>query len=430
MEIKGRIISRESKIGIVGLGYVGLPLAIEVVKNGFTLIGFDTNSEKIDSIRKGEYSIENIESTPLIKALNEKKFVATTDFNLLDQTEVICICVPTPLTSTKEPDISAIISASKEIRQRLNTAKLIILESTTYPGTTEEVVLPLLQSNEKKVGEDFYLAYSPERIDPGNKNYTIRNTPRIISGITPQCQEAAYTFYQNIVESEIKTVSSIKVAEMTKLLENIFRGVNIALVNELMMLCDRMKINIWEVVESASTKPYGFMPFYPGPGIGGHCIPIDPFYLSWKAREYDFHTEFIELAGKVNENVPYYVVQKIGQALNKKEKSFKGSRILLIGAAYKKNVSDTRNSAAFKIIELLKEQEALVTYHDPFVPKIKVEELMLSSEPLTAEKISNSNCVVILTNHDDIDYQMIAQKASLVLDTRNILKSSQNIFKI
>lgn len=430
MNLKDRIISRDSIIGILGLGYVGLPLAIEVVKSGFTLIGFDINSEKIESIKKGEYSVDNIDPTPLNEALDTKKFVATTDFTLLDQTEIICVCVPTPLTITKEPDISAIVTAVKETSQHLNNVKLIILESTTYPGTTEEVVLPLLQKEMKKVGEDFYLAYSPERVDPGNKKYTIRNTPRVISGITPQCQEAAYAFYHEIVKSEIKTVSSIKVAEMTKLLENIFRGVNIALVNELMMLCDRMKIDIWEVVEAASTKPYGFTPFYPGPGIGGHCIPVDPFYLSWKAREYDFHTEFIELAGKVNENIPYYVVQKIGEALNKKEKSFKGSRILLIGAAYKKNVSDTRNSAALKIIDLLKKQEAIVSYHDPFVPEIKVNKLILNSEPLTDEKISSSDCLVILANHDDIDYEMITQKAPLIIDTRNVLKSSYNIFKI
>lgn len=429
--LKERILSREACVGVMGLGYVGLPLALETAAAGFPTRGFDTDPKKIAALKSEGLQLEDIDVQRLRELIASQRLQVASDFGGLSECDAVFICVPTPLTQTKEPDISAIVQAAEEISNRLRKGQLIVLESTTYPGTTEEVVLPILGKAGLVVGEDFYLAYSPERVDPGNKEFGIRNTPRIVGGVTHNCAENARAIYEQIA-NQVKVVSSLKVAETTKLLENIFRGVNIALVNELMILCDRMKINIWEVVEAASTKPFGFMPFYPGPGMGGHCIPIDPFYLSWKAREYDFHAEFIELAGKINENVPHYVAQKITEALNEQQKSINGSRILIIGVAYKRNVADTRSSPALKIIELLSEHKAIISYHDPLVEKIEVRGISYQSQPLTKDEVINSDCVVIITNHDNIDYEMIVQNAASVVDTRNALAmfSAKHILKI
>lgn len=420
MIIENKILSKEAKIGIIGLGYVGLPLAVEIADVGFDVIGLDIKKDKVDLINNGKNYIEDIDSEKL-KLLSEKgKLKATTDFSTINKLDIIFICVPTPLTQTKEPDLSAIINASEAISKHMRKGQLIILESTTYPGTTEEIVLPILEKSGLKIDKDFYLAFSPERVDPGNKKYTTKTTPKVVGGINENSTKIASLFYEQIIE-KIVPVSSTQVAEMTKLLENIFRCVNIALVNELMLLCDRMEINIWEVIQASATKPFGFMSFYPGPGLGGHCIPIDPFYLSWKAREYDFHTEFIELAGKVNENMPYYVVSKISQALNKHKKSINGSKILVLGVAYKKDISDVRESPALKIIELLNKEEADVIYHDPFVDNIEVDGKVYSSAPLTEENLKKADCVIIITDHTNVDYKAVAKTSNCIVDMRNVL---------
>jgi UDP-N-acetyl-D-glucosamine dehydrogenase len=418
------ISSKKAKVGIIGLGYVGLPLACTIAKAGFKVIGFDKSREKTEKVNEGLSTINDVSSEVLKKLVEKGKLSATQDFNLLQEVDVVCICVPTPLSVYKEPDLSYVESAVKEVYKNLNNKKLIILESTTYPGTTREKVLAYLE-DKGKVGEDFFLAYSPERVDPGNKKYTIENTPKIVGGVTPKCTEIAALFYSQFVE-KVFPVSSPESAEMTKLLENIFRVVNIALVNELMMLCDRMGINIWEVIEAASTKPFGFMPFYPGPGIGGHCIPIDPFYLSWKAKAYNFPTEFIELAGKINERMPYYVVEKASEYLNEVGKSIKGSHIFIIGVAYKKDISDTRESPALKIIEILLERGSNISYHDPYVPEIEVSGKNFTSQSLSREVLNSSDLVIIITDHSTVDYELIKEESSLILDMRNRLRRKES----
>jgi len=421
MTLKEKIGSKNAKVGIIGLGYVGLPLAVEVAKAGFQTLGFDHNEEKVGLINKGESYVEDIDAQ-IIKELIEKgKLKATEDFSFIEEQDVVCICVPTPLGPSQEPDISAIISASEQISKHLRNGSLIILESTTYPGTTEEVVLPILQNNGRKVEENFFLGYAPERVDPGNKKYTLGNTPKVVSAIGGEAKELTKLFYSQIC-ARVICLSSPKAAEMTKLLENIFRCVNIALVNELMVLCDRMGINIWEVVEAASTKPFGFMPFYPGPGLGGHCIPVDPFYLSYKAREYDFHTEFIELAGKINENMPYYVVSKISEALNKDKKSINGSKILILGVAYKRDISDTRESPAIKIIELLLKEGAAVSYHDPYVEELRVGNKAFRSQLLNEDVLRASDCAAIITDHSNVVYEQVAACAQQIVDMRNVVR--------
>jgi UDP-N-acetyl-D-glucosamine dehydrogenase len=418
------ISSKKAKVGIIGLGYVGLPLACTIAKAGFNVIGFDKSKEKVESVSRGLSTINDV-SSELLRDFTEKgKLFATQDFGLLKEIDVVCICVPTPLSPYKEPDLSYVESATDEVAKKLNGQKLIILESTTYPGTTREKVLSKLKEK-GRVGEDFFLAYSPERVDPGNKKYTIENTPKVVGGVTPRCTELATLFYSQFVK-DVFPVSSPESAEMTKLLENIFRVVNIALVNELMMLCDRMGINIWEVIEAASTKPFGFMPFYPGPGIGGHCIPIDPFYLSWKAKAYNFPTEFIELAGKINERMPYYVVEKASEYLNKAGKSIKDSGILIVGVAYKKDISDTRESPALKIIELLLEKGGKVSYHDPYVPEIKVSGKNLESKSVSREVLKSFDLVMIITDHSNVDYELIKNESNLILDMRNKLRREKS----
>ncbi|MDI6816848.1 MAG: nucleotide sugar dehydrogenase [Actinomycetota bacterium] len=421
MSLAERIVSRDARVGIIGMGYVGLPLAVAVAGAGFRVTGIDVDREKVSNINAGISYIPDIDSALVDRAVNDGLFKATADFSVLKEMDIISICVPTPLSEMHEPDISYVRAATSEIAKYLRPGQMVILESTTYPGTTDEVILPVLEESGLTVGEGFYLGFSPERVDPGNKNYGIENTPKVVGGVTGDCIDLASSFYSQFVQMVVP-VSSTKAAEMTKLLENIFRCVNIALVNELMLLCDRMDIDIWEVVEAASSKPFGFMPFFPGPGLGGHCIPIDPFYLSWKARQYDFHTEFIELAGKMNESIPYYVVAKIGDALNSHEKSIKGSNVLILGLAYKKDIGDTRESPARKIIGLLEKKGANVNYHDPFAEREIIETKTYTSVELTPDAVSASDCVVVVTDHTDLDYGMVAANARLVVDTRNRMK--------
>ncbi len=354
--LEKKLRERKAKIAVIGLGYISLPLAVEKAKAGFTVVGIERKKKRVDMVNQGKNYIPDIVSVELERVVKEGKLRATQDFGVISKVDVICICVPTPLTKNKEPDIQYIQGVTDKFIPYLRKGQLIILESTTYPGTTEEVILPSLQRKDLRVGEDFYLAYSPERIDPGNKKYRINNTPKVVGGITKKCTHLARILYEQLVKEKVYSVSSVRVAEMEKLLENVFRNVNIALVNEMTLLCNRMGINIWEVIEAAKTKPYGFMPFYPGPGLGGHCIPIDPFYLAWKAKEYDFNTRFIELAGEINDQMPYYVVQRTTRILNEHKRCLNGAKILILGIAYKKDVGDLRGSPALKIIKLLEQR--------------------------------------------------------------------------
>lgn len=415
MNLVERIKARKAHIAVIGLGYVGLPLAVAITETGFKVIGIETKGRR----------------QKLAQEISGGRIEATSDYDKLADVDIVLIAVPTPLTKTYDPDLSHVLSATKEIGKHLRKNMLVILESTTYPGTTEEVLLPILSSNNLKVGKDFYLAFSPERIDPGNKKYQVKNIPKLVSGVTPQCLELVTLFYQQFID-KVVPISSTKAAEMTKILENVFRSVNVALVNELTLICDRMKIDVWEVVNAASTKPFGFMSFYPGPGLGGHCIPVDPFYLSWKAREYGLHTEFIELAGKVNQSMPYYVVEKISEALNSQGKCIKGSIVLILGVAYKKDIDDVRESPALRIIELLREREAKVCYHDPHVPQVNIDGETYKSSPLTAQTLKGSDLAVVVTDHSVIDYAQVVEQASLIVDTRNALADfkSKKILRI
>jgi UDP-N-acetyl-D-glucosamine dehydrogenase len=421
VSLMSKIESKNARVAIIGMGYVGLPLAAAIAGVGFAVTGIDVDREKAANINRGKSYIPDVPSESISALVEKGLFSATPDFDVLAKADIISICVPTPLSEMHEPDISYVRSAAKEVGKRLQPGQLVILESTTYPGTTEEIVLPMLEKSKLKVGEDFYLAFSPERVDPGNERYGISNTPKVVGGVTPACTEHARSFYSQFVE-QVVTVTSTRAAEMTKLLENIFRCVNIALVNELMLLCDRMNINIWEVIDAASSKPFGFMPFFPGPGLGGHCIPIDPFYLSWKARQFDFHTEFIELAGKTNENIPYYVVNKTAESLNEHEKSIKGSKILVLGLAYKKDIGDTRESPALKIIALLEKLGARISYHDPYVLSQSIGASTHKSIDLNKETVAKSDCVLLITDHTAIDYSMVVDNSKLIVDTRNKLK--------
>ncbi len=400
-------------VGIVGAGYVGLPLACVFADAGHRVVLIESNPEKVELVRRGESYIGDVPSDELRRHVEAGAIDPTSDYDALKETEAILLALQTPLSPQREPDLSIVLSAVEELAGRLQKGQLVVLESTTYPGTTRERLLPLLERHGLRVGEDFHLAFSPERVDPGREDWTTKNTPRIVGGITPACTERAVELYSRALET-VHAVSSPEAAELTKLLENIFRSVNIALVNELAQLCDRMSIDVWEVIGAAATKPFGFMSFQPGPGLGGHCMPIDPFYLTWKAREYDFYTEFIELAGKVNENMPYWCLAKIARALNSQERALKGSRVLLLGVAYKSDIGDTRESPALKLIELLQAEGAGVSYHDAFVPELP--ERGLSSVPLDVTK---SDCAVIVTAHSGIDYDELIEQAPLVVDLRN-----------
>jgi UDP-N-acetyl-D-glucosamine dehydrogenase len=420
-----KIKSKEAKIGVIGLGYVGLPLVIEFCRAGFYVTGFDIDPEKIEMLKQGKSYIKHIDASYITQ--NSLLFTPTVDFSKLSAMDCVVICVPTPLNKNREPDMTYVFNTSKTIAQYLRKGQLIVLESTTYPGTTDEDIRRILEETGLKTGEDFYLAYSPEREDPGNKNFTTSGIPKIVGGYTQNCLKIAKALYDSIV-TETVPVSSTKVAEATKLLENIYRAVNIALVNELKILFDRMGIDIWEVIEKAKTKPFGFQAFYPGPGLGGHCIPVDPFYLTWKAREYDFPTRFIELAGEINTNMPYYVIQKIVEALNSKGKSINGAKILILGLAYKKDVDDTRESPSFKIIELLEERGAIVDYNDPYIPKspkVRKYKFKKDSVPLTEENLMRYDSVVISTDHSVYDPEFIVENSQLVIDTRNLVKNQK-----
>ncbi|HQJ74766.1 MAG TPA: nucleotide sugar dehydrogenase [Bacteroidota bacterium] len=427
MSLKEKIISKKAVIGVVGLGYVGLPLAVEYANKGFKTYGIDVDKKKIDSLKKRINYILDIPKEDFDKAISSGNFSATDNYSIVKDLDVIFICVPTPFTKNKEPDISYIVDASKNIAKYLKKDKIVILKSTTFPNTTEGYVQPILESTGLKVGKDFYLAFSPERIDPGNKVFTTANTPVVVGGVTKKCTELSALITSQAI-AKVHTVSSPKVAEMEKLLENIFRSVNIALVNELARLCDRMGgINMWEVVEAASTKPFGFMPFYPGPGIGGHCILIDPYYLSWQAREFDFQTKFIELAAETNENMPFYVRNLILREISKMPKTHKDAKILFLGAAFKKNVDDTRHSPAIRVMELMIAEGAKnVYYTDPYVKEITVNNKIYKSKQLTEKLLKESHIVVITTDHDCFDYDLVVKHSKCIIDTRNALKNIKN----
>ena len=423
-ELKAKIKAKTAVVGVVGLGYVGLPLAVEKGKVGFSVIGIDQNPQKVSMINTGQNYIGDVKDEELKTLVDQEKLRATVDFAELRGVDVVIICVPTPLTITRDPDISYIVNVTDEISKYIHPGQLVTLESTTYPGTTAEVILPKLSASGLQVGVDFFLAFSPERVDPGNKRYTTKNTSKVVGGITPACLDVAQTFYEQTI-IRVVPVSSTQVAEMTKVFENTYRAVNIALVNELMLLCDRMGIDVWEVVDAAATKPFGIHTFYPGPGVGGHCIPIDPFYLTWKAREYDFHTRFIELAGEINIEASYHVVSVITRALGTVGKALNGSKILVLGVAYKKDINDFRESPALKVMDILLREGAKVEYHDPFVPVLPNHppyNWTMKSTELKAEHIQNSDCIVILTDHSTIDYAWVAQNAELNVDARNATK--------
>ena len=420
-----RIRRREAKVGVIGLGYVGLPLGIAFAEAGFPVRGFDVDRRKVEALGRGESYIKHIGAEAVRKVTGSGALTATTDFSRARDLDCVVICVPTPLTKSREPDMSYIVQAGKSLSPHVRRDQLFVLESTTYPGTTEEVLRPLLEEGGLRAGTDFHLAFSPEREDPGNGRFNTRTIPKIVGALTPGCLEVAHALYASALE-RIVPVSSTRVAEMAKLLENIFRCVNIALVNELKMLCDRMGLDVWEVIDAAATKPFGFMPFYPGPGLGGHCIPIDPFYLTWKAREFEFQTRFIELAGEVNVSMPYYVVQRTMEGLNRQQKSLNGSRVLVLGAAYKKDVDDLRESPSLRVITLLKERGAEVAYHDPFTSRVRAEHGFawdMESIPLTERALAAQDAVVILTDHSVIDYGWVAKHARLVVDTRNATRN-------
>lgn len=431
-ELEKKILNKRSKIGIIGLGYVGLPLALTFVKSGFKVYGIDIDRDRVLKLGKGISYILDVSSSEIKEAIESRKFAVTNDFGNIRQLDAVIICVPTPLYKTKEPDVSYIVSAVENIKRYMKRGQIIVLESTTYPGTTEEVMLPVLESGGLKEGRDFYLAFSPERIDPGNAKYDTKNTPKIIGGISEKSTKIAKLLYEQAIDNVIP-VSSSKVAEMVKLLENTFRIVNIGLVNELMLMCDKMGIDVWEVIDAAKTKPYGFMPFYPGPGVGGHCIPIDPIYLSWKARMQGFEARFIDLASYVNSEMPEYVVNKITDALNCKKKSLRCSKILIIGVAYKKDVKDLRESPALEIIEMLVKKGAVVSYYDPYLTYLKIHNINLKGSKLDKETLRDSDCVAIVTDHSNVDYKFIAENSDIVVDTRNVfkgMKNRSNIIKI
>jgi UDP-N-acetyl-D-glucosamine dehydrogenase len=428
MDLMSKIKNKTAVVGVIGLGYVGLPLVMAFDKEGFNVIGFDLDGEKIQILNEGKSYIKHI-SPERIKTLKESgRFRATTDFSFLRDADCVIICVPTPLNKQREPDMSYVFNSTKTIAQYLKKGQLISLESTTYPGTTDEDMRAILEKTELQAGRDFYLAFSPEREDPNNKDFSTSTIPKVVGGYTAACLAHADALYSAIVEKTVP-VSSTKVAEATKLLENIYRAVNIALVNELKMLFDRMGIDICEVIDAAKTKPFGFQAFYPGPGLGGHCIPIDPFYLTWKAREYEFSTKFIELAGEINTSMPYYVIEKVIHALNQKGKSIKASKVLVLGLAYKKDIDDVRESPSLRLIELLMHHGAEVDYNDPYVPqmkKMRKYDFKKSSVPLTKETLKQYDCVLISTDHSSYDYELIVKNSSLVVDTRNITRNIKN----
>lgn len=424
-ELLQKIKNKTAKVGVVGLGYVGLPLAVEKAKAGYETIGFDVQDKKVEMVNNGENYIGDVVDSELAELTKKGLLKATTDFSFISEVDTVCICVPTPLDLYKQPDLSYVVKSTENVAKYLHKGMIVILESTTYPGTTEEVLKPILERNGLKCGEDFFLAFSPERVDPGNKHYNTKNTPKVVGGCTKECTEIAAALYENVLEGEIHKVSSPAVAEMEKILENTFRNINIGLANEMAILCNRMGIDVWEVIDAAKTKPYGFMPFYPGPGLGGHCIPLDPFYLEWKAKEYDYHTQLIETSGMINDSMPQFVLENIMKILNKQKKALNGAKVLVMGLAYKNDIDDYRESPSFKVIELLEENGAGVIVNDPFCATGKYKGKTYYSVDWK-EVIDESDIVVITTGHTVYDYEEIVSRSKVVYDTRNATKNVVN----
>jgi UDP-N-acetyl-D-glucosamine dehydrogenase len=434
--LKEKVRSKAAVVGVVGAGYVGLPLAVEKAKVGFTVWCIDRNEKRVDMINQGEDYILDVKPEELREQVRAGRLHATTGYDMLDRCDVVIICVPTPLTINREPDLQYVTYVSERIAEHLRRGQLVSLESTTYPGTTEEVVRPRLERAGLKVGQDFFLAFSPERVDPGNARYTTKNTNKLVGGVTPSCLDVASTFYSQTILTVIP-VSSPAIAEMAKVFENTYRAVNIALVNEMALLCDRMGLSVWEVLDAAFTKPFGIQPFYPGPGVGGHCIPLDPSYLAWKAREYDFSTRFIELAVEINLRMPYFVVEKAQRLLGRHNKALRGAKVLVLGVAYKRDLPDDRESPALKVLQLLLKEGADVSYHDPLIPRISVlvgygnahasSSLELASAPLCEDSLRSTDIVVIATDHSGVDYRKVVDCANLVLDTRDALRNVSGV---
>ncbi len=421
MTLLEKIETKQARLGVIGLGYVGLPLAVEFARAGFHVTGIDTNREKIDLLRSGRSYVRDVPDEQVGAVVEQGHLEATTDFTALAELDTVNICVPTPLRKTRDPDISFIHAAVQEIRKHLHAGQLVILESTTYPGTTDEVILPILSDGDFRVGKDFFLAFSPERVDPGNEQFQTRNIPKVVGGVTPACTRHALALYRSSVD-HVVPVSSTRVAEMVKLLENTFRSVNIGLVNELACMSHTLGINVWEVIDAAATKPFGFMPFYPGPGLGGHCIPIDPFYLSWKARQFGFEARFIELAGQVNGFMPHFVTDRIADVLNEQEKSVRGSKILILGISYKADIDDIRESPALDIITLLARKGAILSAADPNVERFDVPGVDCPLVEPTPKALRDADCVVIVTAHTTFDYRTVVKESRAIVDTRNALK--------
>ncbi len=428
--LEQKIEDKRASLGVIGLGYVGLPLAVEMASAGFHVTGFDIKAETVEALGRGESHIPDVKAERVAQHVDAGLMDFTTDMARMAEMDVLSICVPTPLDpKSREPDLSYVKAAAAAIAECLRPGQLVVLESTTYPGTTDEVVLPVLRETGLVVGVDFFLAFSPERVDPGNTKWQTKNTPKVVGGVTEACTANACAVYRHFIDTLVP-VSGTRVAEMTKLLENTFRGVNIALVNELLLLCDRMDIDMFEVIDAAKTKPFGFTPFYPGPGPGGHCIPIDPFYLSWKARQYEFRLEFIEAAGKLNEYMPYHVREKVIEALNLGQTALRGSNVLVLGVAYKKDIDDPRESPAKRIMELLDEWGAVISYHDSYVQEFRLDNESLRSVDLNAEVLAAADCVVVVTDHSDIDYEELVAEARLVVDCRHACPNAKNVVRI
>jgi UDP-N-acetyl-D-glucosamine dehydrogenase len=421
--LEQRLRNKSALLGVIGLGYVGLPLAVEKAKAGYRVIGFDVQPHKVDMVNQGINYIGDVVDEDLAEIVKAGMLTATSDFSRISELDCVSICVPTPLDRYQQPDLSYVKSTAETIAKHMHRDMLIVLESTTYPGTTEELLRPILENGGLKCGIDFFLAFSPERVDPGNRIYKTKNTPKVVGGVTPTCTELAATLYESVLEAEVFKASSPAVAEMEKILENTYRNINIGLINELAMLCDKMGINIWEVIEAAKTKPYGFQAFYPGPGLGGHCIPLDPYYLSWKAREYGFHTSMIEASMMINDRMPEYCVERAARILNKVKKPLNGSQVLVLGVAYKQDIDDYRESPAIKVIDHLEERGAEVVFFDPYIKEYKHEgKVKRGADALTKELIESADLVMITTAHTTVDYDSVQQHAKLVFDTKNAMK--------
>ena len=432
LELQNKLENKNATIGVVGLGYVGLPLAVEKAKAGFKVIGFDVQKEKVDKVNAGENYIGDVIPADLEQLVKSRQLTATADYSFIKDVDAVAICVPTPLDIYKQPNMNYVKSSAQAVADHITPGTLVVLESTTYPGTTEELIKPILEEKGFKIGIDIFLAYSPERVDPGNKDFNTKNTPKVVGGVTESCTKIAATMYRTVLDGDVHEVSSPAVAEMEKLLENTFRNINIALANEMAILCNKMEIDVWEVIDAAATKPYGFMPFYPGPGLGGHCIPIDPWYLTWKAREYNYHTKLIETAGEINDSMPDFIVQRCMEVLNEQGKALKGSKVIVMGVAYKKDIDDYRESPVLPILQKLTQFGADWVAVDPYIPHFKLDGHTVHSAELTSDLLEEAELVLIATNHSIFDYTMVVESNVSVLDTRNIdlKKKESNYYKI